>query len=81
MDFSAFSYDGLIGQLEFDKFTTEQATYAVKNCGTDWNEQAVKKAKSYLDISGFSRDGLIDQLVFDGFSQEQAVYGVEQNGL
>lgn len=30
LDFSAFSREGLIEQLEFDKFTTEQATYGVE---------------------------------------------------
>lgn len=41
----AFSYSGLKAQLEFDKFTSSQATYAVNSCGANWNEQAVKKAK------------------------------------
>lgn len=52
-----------------------------KNCGADWNEQAKKVAKNYLDVSSFSRDGLIDQLKFDGFTDEQAIYGVEANGF
>lgn len=41
----AFSYSGLKAQLEFDKFTSSQAIYAVNSCGANWNEQAVKKAK------------------------------------
>lgn len=77
---SAFSYSGLVKQLEFEKYTHEEAVYAVDNCGADWNEQAAKKAKSYLSHSSFSRDGLIDQLEYEGFTHEQAVYGVEQNG-
>lgn len=80
LDYSSFSYTGLIGQLEYEKFTTEQATYAVDNCGADWNAQAVECAKSYLDFSSFSREGLIDQLEYEGFTHEQAVYGAEQNG-
>lgn len=80
LDFSSFSYTGLIDQLEYEKFTTEQATYAVDNCGADWNAQAVECAKSYLDFSSFSREGLIDQLEYEGFTHEQAVYGAEQNG-
>ena len=75
-----FSYNGLIKQLEYDKYTTEQATYGANNCGAHWNEQAVKKAKSYLDIMSFSRDSLIRQLEYDGFTHEQAVYGAEANG-
>lgn len=81
LSMSAFSYEGLIEQLEFEKFTNEQAVYGAKNCGADWKEQAAKKAKSYLSMTAFSRDGLIDQLEFEGFTHEQAVYGVEVNGL
>lgn len=76
----AFSRSGLIKQLEFEKFSTEDATYAVDNCGADWNEQAAKKAKSYLDMTAFSKDSLIKQLEFEGFTHEQAVYGAEANG-
>lgn len=76
----AFSRTGLIAQLEYDGFTTAEATYAVDNCGTDWNEQAASKAGQYLSIMGFSKDGLIGQLEYDGFTHEQAVYGAEQNG-
>ena len=42
---SGFSHDGLITQLEFEGFSTEEATYAADNCGDDWNEQAAIKAK------------------------------------
>jgi len=80
LSFSAFSYKGLVEQLEFEGFTSEEAKYAADNCGADWNEQAAKKAKSYLSFSSFSRDGLIEQLEFEGFTHEQAVYGVEAVG-
>lgn len=76
----AFSYDGLVRQLEYEGYSHDEAVYAADNCGADWNEQAAKKAADYLDIMSFSRDGLIDQLEYEGFSEEQAVYGVEQNG-
>lgn len=56
------------------------ATYAADNCDADWNEQAVKKAKQYLETTAFSRDGLIEQLEFEGYTAEQAAYGAEQNG-
>lgn len=81
LEVSAFSREGLIKQLEFEKFSNEDATFAVDNIKVDWNEQAVKKAKQYLEVSAFSRDGLIDQLEFEKFTVEQATYGVEQNGL
>ena len=78
---SAFSYSGLLSQLAFEQFTSDEAAYGADNCGADWNEQAVKKAKSYLRTSDFSRDGLISQLEYEGFTYDEAVYGVDQNGL
>lgn len=81
LDLMAFSYSGLIEQLEFEGYTTEDATFVVDNCGADWNEQAAEKAADYLDLMGFSRYGLIDQLMFEGFTYEQAVYGADAVGL
>lgn len=75
-----FSYSGLIDQLEYEGFTTEEATYAADNCGADWNEQAALMARTYLDTMSFSRDGLIEQLVYEGFTSEQAEYGVTAVG-
>lgn len=80
LDYSAYSYSGLIKQLEFEKYSHEDAVFAADNCGADWNEQAVKSAKSYLEYSSFSKDELIKQLEFGGFTHDQAVYGAEQNG-
>lgn len=80
LDIMAFSYNGLIKQLEFEGFTNKEAVYGADHSNADWNEQAVSKAKSYMDISSFSRKGLIEQLEFDGFTHEQAVHGVEANG-
>lgn len=80
LDYSAYSYDELIKQLEFEKYSHEDAVFAADNCGADWNEQAVKSAKSYLEYSSFSKDELIKQLEFGGFTHDQAVYGAEQNG-
>lgn len=77
LKFMAFSYDGLIKQLEFEGYSNEEAVYGVDHCDADWNEQAVKKAKSYLDLMAFSRDGLIEQLEFEGFTHDQAVYGAD----
>jgi len=76
----AFSYKGLIEQLEFEQYSHEDAVYAANNCGADWNEQAAKKAKDYLSIMAFSKASLIEQLEFEGFTHEQAVYGAEANG-
>ena len=78
LEYSAFSYTGLIDQLEFEGYTRTEAVYAADNCGADWNEQAVKKAKQYLDYSSFSRSELMDQLEFEGFTHAQAEYAVNQ---
>lgn len=80
LDFSAFSHDGLISQLEFEQYSTEDATYAADNCGADWNEQAFRSAKSYLEFSAFSYSGLIKQLEFEKFTTEQATYGADNCG-
>lgn len=74
----AFSYSGLIEQLEYEGYSTEDATYAVDHCGADWNEQAAKKAEEYLNTMSFSRSGLIEQLEYEGFTHDQAVYGVNK---
>lgn len=76
----AFSYSGLIKQLEHDGFSPDEAKYGADNCGADWNEQAVSKAAQYLSLMAFSKERLIQQLEHDGFTHEQAVYGAEQNG-
>ncbi|MEO9324047.1 Ltp family lipoprotein [Nocardioides sp. C4-1] len=78
LDFSAFSRSGLIDQLEFEDYSTDDATFAVDYLDVDWNEQAAKSAENYLSFSSFSRQGLIDQLVFEGFTYEQAEYGVSK---
>jgi len=80
LDFMAYSYKGLITQLEFEDFTTEEATYGADNCGADWNEQALKKAGSYLEFTAYSYEGLIEQLEFEDFTTEQATYGADNCG-
>lgn len=81
LDYSAFSYTGLVEQLEYEGFSNEDAVYGAENCGADWNEQAALKTAAYLDYSAFSRDGLIEQLLYEGFTEEQAEYGVSAVGL
>lgn len=76
-----FSRRGLIDQLKFEGFNNEDATYAVDKIKVSWKEQALRKAKDYLDIMAFSRKGLIDQLIFDGFTTEDATYAVDKIGL
>lgn len=80
LSFSAFSYSGLIDQLEYEGYSSEACAYAVDNCGADWNEQALKSAQSYLEYSAFSYSGLADQLEYEGFTAEQATYAVDNCG-
>ncbi len=81
LDYQAFSRTGLIKQLEFEGYSTEDSTYGVDSLNADWNDQSAKSAKSYLEYSSFSRSGLITQLLFEGFTQSQAEYGVSTTGL
>jgi len=81
LDYTAFSHDGLVDQLEYDQFSHADAVYGVDNSGANWNEQAAKKAKSYMEYSAFSRGSLIDQLKYDKFTQAQAEYGANAVGL
>ena len=87
MEFTAFSRKGLIRQLSSDAgdgYSKADATYAVDHIEVNWNEQAAKSAKSYLDMTHFSRKGLIQQLessAGDGYTHAQAVYGVNKAGL
>jgi len=80
LKYSAFSYEGLVHQLEFEGYTNAEAIYGTNNCGANWNEQALKKAKNYLEYSAFSYAGLIHQLEFEQFTTEQATYGADNCG-
>ena len=72
----AFSRTGLIKQLEYEGYSTADATYGVDAQNADWNQQAALKAEEYLDFMSFTRSELISQLEYEGFTSEQAVHGV-----
>lgn len=80
LKFTSFSYQGLVDQLLYEKYTQEEAVYGADNCGADWNEQAAKCAESYMEYSSFSRQDLYDQLIYEKFTDEQAEYGVQSVG-
>jgi hypothetical protein len=80
LDFMAFSRTGLIKQLEFEDFSSEDATFAVDYIDVDWNKQAALKAESYLDMMAFSADGLTNQLEYEGFTEEQIAYALKAVG-
>ena len=81
LNYTAFSHDGLVDQLEYDQFSQADAVYGVDNSGADWNKQAAAKAKVYMAYSAFSRGSLISQLEYDKFTQAQAEYGANAVGL
>jgi hypothetical protein len=81
LDFTAFSRSGLVEQLEYEGYSTEDATWAVDSLDVDWNEQAAQSARDYLDYTSFSRSGLVEQLEYEGFTSAQAEYGVSQAGF
>lgn len=81
LDMSGFSRSGLIKQLEFEGFSTEDATYGVDAQNADWNQQAARSAETYMETSSFSRASLIRQLEFEGFTTSEAEYGATSVGL
>ena len=53
-----FSRQGLIEQLEYEGFSTSDATFAVDHISVDWNSQALGKAQDYLETMPFSYSGI-----------------------
>ena len=81
LKYMPFSKQGLIKQLEYEGFTSDEIQFGIDRCGANWMEQAEKMAKSYVDHMAFSRQGLISQLLYEGFSNEEAEHGVNSVGL
>lgn len=81
LQFEAFSFKGLVGQLKYEGFSSSDATYGASHSGANWFKEAAAKAKEYLKMEAFSRSGLIGQLRFEGFTYAQALYGVQAVGL
>ena len=52
-------------------------TPAVDPNATIGEQNALRKAYSYLDFTAFSHDGLVDQLLYEGFSDQEAAYGAD----
>lgn len=68
---------------EPEKSTVEKVEEPIKepiveSTETLSQQNAVKKAKSYLDYTAFSKSGLVEQLEFEGFDNEDAIYAVDQ---
>ena len=77
------SKKGLYNQLTSDfgdKFTEEEAQYAVDNLEVDYREQALKAAKNYQGIFPMSNNQLKRQLMSDAgdkFTEEEAQYAID----
>lgn len=85
MGFSEASLTKQLTSPAGNQFTAAQAKQAVAGSGADWNAEAVKAAKAYMDSGmGFSRQSLIAQLTSaagNQFTQAQAAYAADQVGL
>ncbi|WP_299848003.1 Ltp family lipoprotein [uncultured Metabacillus sp.] len=78
-----FSKTGLIKQLEFEGYATDEATLAVENIEVDWREQAVKHAELFFasekcrklqrKIHRLAAHHLI-QIISGGFTEESAFF-------
>ena len=87
LDFMGFSKRGLIDQLSseygdnYPKETAEKVVNDIEAAGlVNWEEQAERSAKNYLDTMSFSKEELIDQLSSeygDKYTREEAEAAVE----
>ena len=79
------SKKGLIKQLTSevaDGYEQADAEWAVAHLtDVDWNAQADKAAKNYMDTMPMSAASLTKQLEFEGFTSAQAAHGVKSVGL
>ena len=80
LKYTGFSRPGLIGQLEYEGFSTDEATFGADNAGADWNAEAAESAADYLAYTSFSRDGLYEQLAYEGFSDAEILFGLAAVG-
>ena len=82
-DTMSMSKAGLYDQLTSEygeKFTAEEAQYAIDNLEANWKENALKKAKTYQDSMAMSPSAIYDQLISDygeKFTAEEAQYAVD----
>lgn len=78
LNFSTFSYKEMIRQLEYEGYMEDEAIYGADHCNADWKDNAVRKARSFLEnVGGYSYDGLVNILEFVGYTHEEAIYGAD----
>lgn len=77
------SKKGIYDQLTSDageKFTAEEAQYAIDHIKADWNKNALEKAKNYQETMDMSPEAIRDQLTSEygeQFTAEEADYAVK----
>ena len=72
-------YDQLTSEYG-EKFTPEEAQYAVDNVKADWKANALAKAKYYQEMMNMSPSAIYDQLVSEygeKFTPEEAQYAID----
>lgn len=72
-------YDQLTSEYG-EKFTPEEAQYAIDNIKGDYLEAALKSAKNYQETMNMSKDAIYDQLTSEygeKFTAEEAQYAID----
>ena len=57
-------------------FLMKQTNFAVENISTNWNKQAVNKAKEYMESMNISKEKLKEQLLYEGFTDSEITYAL-----
>ena len=70
--------EGEIDEIEELEVAEEPEEIVEEPKETLSQQNAVGKAKSYLDYTSFSKSGLVEQLEYEGFSNEDATYAVNK---
>ena len=63
---------------DFDKFSNDEAQYAIDHLEADYKYNALFNAKNYRKLFNMSKSGLFNQLTsyIDGFTEEEANYAI-----
>ena len=74
-----FSKYKLLSHLSgYEKFTQEEAAYAVEHVKADWNLQALEKARDFRKYGNRSPEEIKKRLVeFEYFTEQEANYAIE----
>jgi hypothetical protein len=65
---------GLIDQLEWEGFSTDEATYGTDSTGADWYSQAYGKAVELM-AEGYTEQEAYEYLLNDYYAEDEAWFG------